>query len=88
VVIETGGDERAPIILGRPFLNTAKAIIYTDNAKICFNIKGEKKYSHSRSVHSKLLHIPKHRTTTKTMMELRRKRTIRGTSTSNQRLRQ
>jgi len=29
VVIETGGDERARIILGRPFLSTAKAIIYT-----------------------------------------------------------
>ena len=42
VVIETGGDERAPIILGRPFLCTAKAIIYADNAKISFNIKGRK----------------------------------------------
>jgi hypothetical protein len=42
MVIETGGDERAPIILGRPFLCTAKAIIYADNAKISFNIKGRK----------------------------------------------
>ena len=42
VVIETGGDERAPIILGRPFLNTAKAIIYTSEAKICFTIKNNK----------------------------------------------
>lgn len=42
VVIETGGDERSPIILGRPFLSTAKAIIYADSAKICSNINGRK----------------------------------------------
>jgi hypothetical protein len=36
VVLEIGGDERAPIILGRPFLGTVKAIIYADTAKICF----------------------------------------------------
>jgi hypothetical protein len=38
VVIETGGHDRAPIILGWPFLSTAKAIIYADTAKICFTI--------------------------------------------------
>jgi hypothetical protein len=38
VVIETRGDDRAPIILGRPFLSIAKAIIYADTAKICFTI--------------------------------------------------
>ena len=32
----------APIIQGRPFLSTAKAIIYVDNAKICFTIKDKK----------------------------------------------
>jgi hypothetical protein len=42
MVIETGGDDRAPIILGRPFLSLAKAIIYGDTAKICFTI-GETK---------------------------------------------
>jgi hypothetical protein len=42
VVVETGGDENSPIILGRPFLNTTKAIIYADKAKITFNIKGRK----------------------------------------------
>ena len=42
VVLETGGDVRAPIILGQPFLSTAKAIIYIDNAKICFRIKDRK----------------------------------------------
>jgi hypothetical protein len=42
VVIETRGDERAPIILGHPFLSIAKAIIYTDSAKICFTIRKTK----------------------------------------------
>jgi len=42
VVIETGGDERAPIILGRPFLNTSGAIIYASATKISFYIKGRK----------------------------------------------
>jgi hypothetical protein len=42
VVIKTGGDERSPIILGRPFLNTAGAIMYANTAKICFNIKGKR----------------------------------------------
>jgi len=42
VVIETGNDERAPVILGRPFLNTSGAVIYTCAAKISFYIKGRK----------------------------------------------
>ena len=42
VVIETGSDERAPIILGRPFLNTSGAVIYASAAKISFYIKGRK----------------------------------------------
>jgi pterin-4a-carbinolamine dehydratase len=41
VVIETGTDERAPI-LGRPFLNTSGAVIYASAAKINFYIKGRK----------------------------------------------
>ena len=40
VVIETGSDERAPVILGRPFLNTSGAVIYASAAKIHFYIKG------------------------------------------------
>ena len=40
VVIETGTDERVPIILGRPFLNTSGAVIYASAAKISFYIKG------------------------------------------------
>jgi hypothetical protein len=42
VVVETGGYEKAPLILGQPFLRTTKAIIYIDDAKICFTIKGKK----------------------------------------------
>jgi hypothetical protein len=38
VVVEPGGDDREPIILGRPFLSTAKAIIYADSVKIYFTI--------------------------------------------------
>ena len=41
MVIETGTDERAPI-LGRPFLNTSGAVIYASAAKISFYIKGRK----------------------------------------------
>jgi len=37
VVIETGTDERAPI-LGRPFLNTSGDVIYASAAKISFYI--------------------------------------------------
>ena len=41
MVIETGTEERAPIILGRPFLNT-RAVIYANATKISFYIKGKK----------------------------------------------
>jgi len=42
VVIETSSDERAPVILGTPFLNTSGAVIYASAAKISFYIKGKK----------------------------------------------
>jgi len=43
VVTETGSDETAPVILGRPFLNTSGgAVIYASAAKISFYIKGKK----------------------------------------------
>jgi len=42
MVIETGTNERAPIILGRPFLNTSGVVIYISTAKISFYIKGKK----------------------------------------------
>jgi hypothetical protein len=58
VVLETGGDVRAPIILGQPFLSTTKAIIYADSAKICFTIK-DKKEKFSFKIH--ILQSPRHR---------------------------
>jgi len=42
VVMETRVDEKAPIILGRPFLCTTKAIIYAEYAKIILSIKDKK----------------------------------------------
>jgi hypothetical protein len=58
VVVETGGDEKSPIILGRPFLNTARAIIYANNAKICFNIKGKREsFSFKNQVLQFLAHL-------------------------------
>jgi len=42
VVMETGVDEKAPIILGRPFLCTTKAIVYAEHAKIVLSIQDKK----------------------------------------------
>jgi len=42
VVTETGVDETTPIILGRPFLCTTKAIIYAEYAKVVLSIKDKK----------------------------------------------
>jgi len=57
VVLERGGDIRAHIILGQPFLSTTKAIIYTGSAKICFTIKDRKeKFSFKNHIH----HYPSH----------------------------
>jgi hypothetical protein len=58
VVSETGGDEKSPIILGRPFLNTARAIIYANAAKICFNIKGKRE---TFLFKNQVLQFPAHR---------------------------
>jgi hypothetical protein len=57
VVIETGGDEKSPIILGRPFLNTARSIMYANTAKICFNIKGKRETFFFKD---KVLQFPAH----------------------------
>jgi hypothetical protein len=40
--LRLGGSENAPIILGCPFLATAKSIIYADASKIVFTINGKK----------------------------------------------
>jgi hypothetical protein len=55
VVIEIGGDERAPIIFGQPFLCTTKAIIYAEHAKIVFTIKDKKE---KFSFKNHMLHSP------------------------------
>jgi hypothetical protein len=55
VVVNTGGDEKSPIILGRSFLCTTKAIIYTEHAKIVFTIKDNKE---KFSFRSQMLHTP------------------------------
>jgi hypothetical protein len=49
VVVDTGGSENALIILGRPFLATARAIIYADAAKIVSPSMGETGDSISRT---------------------------------------
>ena len=80
VVLETGGDVRAPIILGQPFLSTAKAIIYIDNAKICFRIKDRKeKFSfknHSQQSlgHPQMPYLPKETIVTKKKNNRRRRK--------------
>ena len=40
--METGVDEKAPIILCKPFLCTTKAIIYAEHANIVLSIKDKK----------------------------------------------
>jgi hypothetical protein len=57
VVFETGGSENAPIILGHPFLAIAKAIIYTDAAKVVFTINGRKERFNCKN---KILKAPAH----------------------------
>jgi hypothetical protein len=42
VVLDMRKDKNAPIILGRPFLATYKAIIYADTAKIVFNVNNQR----------------------------------------------
>jgi hypothetical protein len=79
VVLETGGDVRAPIILDRPFLSTAKAIIYADSAKICFTIKDKKeKFSFKNCIlqsseHPQTLYPPEETTVTKKKKNRRRR---------------
>jgi hypothetical protein len=80
VVLEIGGDERAPIILGRPFLSTAKAIMYADSAKICFTIKDRKeKFSFKNHIlqspgHPQMLYLPEETIVTKKKNNQRRRK--------------
>jgi hypothetical protein len=80
VILKIGGDEKAPIILGRPFLSTAKAIIYTDSAKICFMIKDKKeKFSFKNCIlqspaHPQKAYLPEETTVTKKKNNQRRRK--------------
>jgi hypothetical protein len=57
MVVEIGGDERAPNILGQPFLCTTKTIIYIEHAKIVFFIKDKKeKFSFKECILHSLAH--------------------------------
>jgi len=43
VILNTGHDPKAPIMLGQPFLQTVKALIYIASANMCFDINGKKR---------------------------------------------
>jgi hypothetical protein len=55
MVVDIGGDEKTPIILGLPFLCTTKDVIYAKHAKIVFTIKDKKE---KFSFRSQMLHTP------------------------------
>ena len=80
VVLETGGDVRAPIILGQCFLSTAKAIIYADCAKICFIVKDKKeKFSFKNHIlqspgHPQMSYLSEETTVTKKKKNRRRRK--------------
>jgi hypothetical protein len=80
VILGIGGDERAPINLGPPFLSTTKAIIYTDSAKICFMIKDKKKFSFKNHIlqspsHPQKAYLPKETIVTEKKNNRRRRKT-------------
>ena len=60
VVIETGNDESAPVILGRPFLNTSAAVIYASAAKISFYIKGRKETFYFKNKNARIPEQSRH----------------------------
>jgi hypothetical protein len=80
VVLETCGDKRAPIILGRPFISTVKAIIYMDSSKICFTIKDKmEKFSFKNHIlqspsHPQKAYLPEEMTITKKKNNRRRRK--------------
>jgi hypothetical protein len=76
VILKIGEYERAPIILGWPFLSTAKAIIYAKSAKICFTIKDKKEFSFKNRIlqspaHLQMAYLPEETTVTVTPLVLR-----------------
>jgi len=42
VILDMGNDKDTPLILGRPFLNTANACIYVASGQIQFHLAGKK----------------------------------------------
>jgi len=60
MVIESGTDERAPIILGRPLLNTSGVVIYACTAKISFYIKGKKETFSFKNKTTQILEQSRH----------------------------
>ena len=42
VILDMGNDKDTPLILGRPFLNTANACIYVASGRIQFHLDGRK----------------------------------------------
>ena len=68
VVIETGVDERSCIILGRPFLNTARAPIYASATKISFYIKRKKETFYFKNKTSQFLEQPQYEPRKRTNM--------------------
>ena len=60
MVIETGTNERAPIILGRPFLNISGAVIFAIAANISFYIKGRKETFSFKSKTTKIPEQPQY----------------------------
>ena len=73
-------NKRAPIILGQPFLSTAKAIIYADSAKISFTIKDKKeKFSFKNRIlqsprYPQISYLPEETTVTKKKKNRRRRK--------------
>jgi len=74
VVIGTGTDERAPIILGRPFLNTSGAVIYASPAKISFYIKGRKEMFSFKNKTTQISEQPRHEPRKRTNRRTRNKK--------------
>ena len=76
----TGGDVRALIILGQPFLSTTQAIMYADSAKICFTIKDRReKFSFKNRIlqslgHPKISYPSEETTVTKKKKNRRRRK--------------
>lgn len=53
VVLNTRRDPEASIILGRPFLRTAKGTIYAATSDICFHINGKERFSFKTRFHNR-----------------------------------